>query len=144
MSGWKSYLLMTLVAVFIIWLLMKYIIWKTKQESALKKSRLIKKTADAKGLLITCPLCGSYLQKGEDLFSRVYRPMNVPHQLCTISGCPHCYPALEPGLKRECPVCHKQVPMEEGHLVARLFNYADGKKHVVVTGCTECCKKTDS
>ena len=144
MSGWKSYLLMSLVAVFIIWLLMKYIIWKTKQESTLKKSRLIKKTADAKGLLITCPLCGSYLQKGEDLFSRVYRPMNVPHQLCTISGCPHCYPALEPGLKRECPVCHKQVPMEEGHLVARLFNYADGKKHVVVTGCTECCKKTDS
>ncbi|MEE3313468.1 MAG: hypothetical protein VZR56_04840 [Treponema sp.] len=144
MSGWKSYLLMALVAVFIIWLLMKYIIWKTKQEAALKKSRLIKKTADAKGLLITCPLCGSYLQKGEDLFSRVYRPMNVPHQLCTISGCPHCYPALEPGLKRECPVCHKQVPMEEGHLVARLFNYADGKKHVVVTGCTECCKKTDS
>ena len=143
MSGWKSYLLMALVAVFISWLLMKYIIWKTKQEAALKKSRLIKKTADAKGLLITCPLCGSYLQKGEDLFSRVYRPMNVPHQLCTISGCPHCYPALEPGLKRECPVCHKQVPMKEGHLVARLFNYADGKKHVVVTGCTECCTFKD-
>ena len=77
---------------------------------------------------------------GEDLVSRVYRPMNVPHQLCTISGCPHCYPVPEPGKKRECPVCHKEVPLENGHLVTRLFNKSDGKKHVIVTGCTECCK----
>ena len=144
MPGFMTYIFIGLVAVLIIWLLMKYLLWKSRRDAAQKKSRLIKKTAEAKGLVITCPLCGSRLQKGEDLFSRVYRPMNVPHQLCTISGCPHCYPSLEPGLKRVCPVCHKQVPMEEGHLVARLFNYADGKKHVAVSGCTECCKKGEN
>ena len=143
MPGFMTYILVGLVAALIIWLLMKYLLWKAKRDAAEKKSRLIKETAAAKGLLICCPLCNSKLQKGEDLFSRVYRPMNVPHQLCTISGCPHCFPTLEPGLKRECPVCHKQVPFKDGHLVARLFNYADGKKHVVVTGCTECCTFKD-
>ena len=76
----------------------------------------------------------------KDLISRVYRPMNVPDQLCTINGCPHCYPKPEPGLKRICPVCHKNVPLKDGHLIARLFNKTDGKKHVIVTGCTECSR----
>lgn len=92
------------------------------------------------GVLVTCPLCESTLYPGEDLFSRVYRPMKVGDQLCTINGCPHCYPTPEAGKKRICPVCHKNVPVNDGHLIARLFNKPDGKKHVIVTGCTECCK----
>lgn len=107
-----------------------------------KKNILKKQAAEAKkkGLLVNCPMCGSDLLPGEDLFSRVYRPMNVPDQLCTISGCPHCFPKPEPGLERICPVCHKQVPLKDGHLVARLFNKNDGKKHVIVTGCSQCSR----
>lgn len=86
-----------------------------------------------------CPLCAFPLYK-EDLYSRVFRPMTVSDQRCIILGCPHCYPHPEPGVKRVCPVCHKEVP-PQGHLVARLFNKTkDGKKHVIVTGCSVCCK----
>lgn len=89
--------------------------------------------------LVTCPMCGTPLPKGENLVSKVYRPMNVPDQRCTISGCPHCYPMPEPGIKRQCPCCKKEVPIN-GYLIARLFNYKNNKKHVMVTGCSECCK----
>ncbi|MFA6857473.1 MAG: hypothetical protein WCR31_09705 [Treponema sp.] len=89
---------------------------------------------------VNCPLCGSPLLPGEELFSKVFRPMTVNDQRCIIYGCPHCYPRCEPGIHRICPACHKIVP-SDGHLVARLFNRTkDGKKHVVVTGCSVCCK----
>lgn len=88
-----------------------------------------------------CPLCGSALLKGQDLFTRVYRPMDVKDQLCTINGCPYCYPVPKEGVKRECPVCHRSVDTKSGHLVARLFNYQDKKKHVIVTGCNKCCRE---
>lgn len=107
-----------------------------KQRAALEQQR---KNAQAKGLLVNCPLCNSPLLPGEDLFTRVYRPMNVSDQLCTISGCPHCFPKTEPGVLRNCPVCHKEVPLS-GHLIARLFNKTVGKKHVIVTGCNQCCR----
>ncbi len=145
-----SDLFFCLLAVFcgivIVFLLNFFIRWKAygKNEHEIKKAKLAaeKKRAAAKasGLLVTCPLCNSPLLPGQDLFSRVYRPMTVSDQLCTISGCPHCYPVVEPGLKRECPVCHKEVPLGDGHLVARLFNKTDGKKHVVVSGCGNCCR----
>ncbi len=104
-----------------------------------KKDKRNKK-GSAEHSSVQCPLCNSFLLKGEDLYTRVYRPMNVSDQLCTINGCPHCYPVLQAGVKRECPVCHKMVPIKDGHLTARLFNKTDGKKHVIVTGCSECCK----
>ena len=87
-----------------------------------------------------CPLCQSQLGKGQDLISRVYRPMTVHDQLCTINGCPNCFPSPKPGIQRICPVCHKTVDVKDGHLVARLFNYEDKKKHVIVTGCNHCCR----
>ncbi len=89
--------------------------------------------------LVNCPMCGSPLPKGENIFSKVYRPMNVPDQRCTISGCPHCYPRCEPGVKRKCPVCGKAVE-QDGYLVARLFNRTTGKKHVMIVGCSGCLK----
>ena len=124
------------IIILLAWILAKMRGKSSKEE---KQKKLIKTATDSK-LLVTCPLCGSFLQKGQDLFSRVYRPMDVPDQLCTISGCPHCYPQPEPGVERKCPVCGKKVPAKDGYLTARLFNKTDGKKHVVVTGCTECSK----
>ena len=56
---------------------------------------------------VKCPVCQSELFVGEQLISKVYRPMKVPDQLMTIQGCPHCYPKCEPGVARVCPVCHK-------------------------------------
>ena len=38
-----------------------------------------------------------------------------------------------------CPVCGKSVPAD-GHLVARLFNKTQGKKHVMIVGCSSCLK----
>lgn len=127
-----------LIIILLAWLVGK--IFSQQNKNNQSQSKLVKTSENGQKLLVTCPLCGSFLQRGQDLYSRVYRPMDVPHQLCTISGCPHCYPSPEPGLQRKCPVCHKIVPTKDGHLVARLFNKSDGKKHVVVTGCTECVK----
>ncbi len=137
----KFYTVAAIALLTIIYLLNFYINRQAHKEEA-ERQRLQKKRNEAakKGLLVSCPLCNTMLLPGEDLVSRVYRPMNVPDQLCTINGCPHCYPAPEPGLKRICPVCHKTVPLKDGHLIARLFNKSDGKKHVIVTGCTECSK----
>ncbi|MGN0729838.1 hypothetical protein [Treponema sp.] len=114
------------------------------EDAKMKAKNVRRENAQKKGLLVSCPVCGSLLLPGEDLVSRVYRPMNVPDQLCTINGCPHCYPSVEPGLKRTCPVCHKEIPLGDGHLVARLFNKAEGKKHVIVTGCGNCCRGKNS
>lgn len=128
--------------ILLVLLLNFYINWKATGQAEKKRRQILRTRENAakKGLLISCPLCNTLLLPGEDLVSRVYRPMNVSDQLCTINGCPHCYPRPEPGIKRECPVCHKNVPLGEGHLVARLFNKTDGKKHVIVTGCSECSK----
>src|SRR5574344_551957 len=96
--------------------------------------------APARKVFVNCPVCGSALAAGEDLYSKVFRPMTVSDQRCIVFGCPHCYPRCEPSVKRVCPVCHKTIPAD-GHLVARLFNKTkDGKKHVLITGCSMCCK----
>lgn len=127
-----DYILMG-VAVIIIILALRYFI-------RLSRSRKPEHTSAVKRVFVTCPLCGSPLPPGEELFSKVFRPMTVNDQRCIIYGCPHCYPRPEPGIHRVCPSCHKTVPAD-GHLVARLFNKTtDGKKHVIVTGCSVCCK----
>lgn len=112
-----------------------------KQRSNQKKAESARKSASLAGLLVNCPVCDSPLLPGENLVSKVYRPMNVSDQLCHINGCPHCYPVPEPGVKRICPVCGKPVPVDS-QLVARLFNKTDGKKHVLVMGCPNCCRNS--
>lgn len=98
------------------------------------------KTEKSKSLKpVKCPLCCVELYIGENIISKVYRPMNVPDQLMTIWGCPHCYPKCEAGLKRICPVCHKSVSQSQS-LTARLFNKSVGKKHVHIIGCSNCHK----
>ena len=88
---------------------------------------------------VKCPVCQSELFVGEQLVSKVYRPMKGPDQLMTIQGCPHCYPKCEPGVSRVCPVCHKAIAPDQA-LTARLFNKAVGKKHVHIIGCSNCRK----
>lgn len=88
---------------------------------------------------VKCPVCQSELFVGEQLISKVYRPMKVPDQLMTIQGCPHCYPKCEPGVARVCPVCRKAIAPDQA-LTARLFNKAVGKKHVHIIGCSNCHK----
>lgn len=103
-----------------------------------KKSTPQTHNVEQKGA-VCCPMCGSSLQKGQDIYTRVWRPLTVSDQRIIITGCPHCSPSCEPGVKRVCPVCKKSISAE-GHLVAHLFNMPQGRHHIVVTGCSQCCK----
>ena len=90
---------------------------------------------------VHCPVCDSILFTDENIITKVYRPRNVPDQLITISGCPHCFPVCNPPLKRICPVCHKEISIKQS-LTARLFNKAIGNSHVHILGCPN-CRKSD-
>lgn len=99
------------------------------------------KTEDGKIDFVRCPICNTPLAKNENMYSRIFRPMTTDDQRMTIQGCPHCYPRPEPGVKRTCPVCGRNLPID-GELIARLFNKTkDGKKHVLIAGCSEEIKK---
>ena len=107
--------------------------------NAYRKIQARKATKKSNMQSVKCPVCQSELFVGEQLISKVYRPMKVPDQLMTIQGCPHCYPKCEPGVSRVCPVCHKAIAPDQA-LTARLFNKAVGKKHVHIIGCSNCHK----
>ena len=145
MPDFLWYIIMALIVIAILLLLRWYINWKAygKKESEARRIEKRREQAASSGLLVQCPLCNTSLLPGEDMISRVYRPMNVHDQYMTINGCPHCYPQLENGKRRICPVCKKEVPLKTGYLTARLFNKTAAKKHVIVTGCSECNKKNN-
>lgn len=130
-----DYFLLGVCSVAIIILLLGYGIYYRKNNKNVSK-KLVKQTEKSD---VKCPVCGMFLNKGENLVSKVFRPMNVPDQLMNISGCPHCYPSCEPGVKRICPVCHKHMSAKDV-LTARLFNKTQGKKHVHIVGCSNCHK----
>lgn len=113
---------------------------KKSREKAVNNSLRTQKNESGGTEFVRCPLCNTPLSKKENMHSKVFRPMNTPDQRMTVQGCPHCFPVPEIGVKRVCPVCGKNVPLD-GELIARLFNRPDGKKHVMITGCTECYKK---
>ncbi|MBO4629046.1 MAG: hypothetical protein J5687_03740 [Treponema sp.] len=129
-----DYLLIGIFSVIIIALLAGIMAYNSHKKNA---ARLQKKTSNMQP--VRCPVCQSELFVGEQLVSKVYRPMKVPDQLMTIQGCPHCYPKCEPGVSRTCPVCHKAIAPDQA-LTARLFNKAVGKKHVHIIGCSNCHK----
>lgn len=97
------------------------------------------KGEDGKVEFIKCPVCNTPLTKTENLHSRVFRPMNTPDQRMMVQGCPHCYPEIQPGVRRVCPVCRASLSKDD-ELVARLFNRSDKKKHVMIVGCSICMK----
>ena len=127
--GLMDYLLMGAAVCVIIALIAWYIKYYNRKNQKISPQKAMQP--------VKCPLCNSNLFVGENIISKVYRPMNVPDQLMIVMGCPHCYPRLEPGLKRICPVCHKEVALDQS-LTARLFNKAQRKKHVHVVGCSNC------
>ena len=75
-------------------------------------------------------------KKGEQLKTKVY-PSEGGDSLCSIYGCPHCYPVVEHDAKRVCPVCNASVPTDL-YLIARLFDRGKTDKHVRILGCKEC------
>ncbi len=130
-----------IASVIIIFMLMLYLKFKRTETKYNRNESNLRTQKDENGKtdFVRCPLCSTPLAKNEDMFSRIYRPMNTPDQRMTVHGCPHCYPRPEPGIKRTCPVCGKEVPLD-GELIARLFNRTEGKKHVMITGCSVCYK----
>ena len=128
----------SVILIFALMLFMKF--KKMQQKSVTNSDFRTQKTESGAIDFVRCPLCSSPLAKNEDMFSRIYRPMTTPDQRMTVHGCPHCYPRPEPGVKRQCPVCGKEVPLD-GELIARLFNRTEGKKHVMITGCSVCYGK---
>ena len=128
-------------AVILIIALMYFLKFKSLSQKKEPKGNLrTQKDENGKVEFVRCPLCSTPLAKNEDMFSRIYRPMNTPDQRMTVHGCPHCYPTMKPGVRRTCPVCGKEVPLD-GELIARLFNRTEGKKHVMITGCSVCYKR---
>lgn len=83
-----------------------------------------------------CPICCTVLRKGEQLKTKVY-PSEGTDRLCSIYGCPHCYPTMKEGSERFCPVCKAPVPTDS-YLIARLFDRSKTDKHVRILGCREC------
>ena len=126
-----SYFIGGICFVIIIALLYAVLKYRQEQKKVSQKKRQLKP--------VKCPVCNSELYVGENLISKVYRPMKVPDQLMIISGCPHCFPKAEPGVHRICPVCKKGLSQED-QLTARLFNKTVGKKHVHIVGCSKCHK----
>lgn len=137
-----DYFFLFIGSVILILALMIFMKFKKMQARTAPKDNGLRTQKNENGGVefVRCPLCSTPLAKNEDMFSRIYRPMNTPDQRMTVLGCPHCYPRPEPGVKRLCPVCGKEVPLE-GELIARLFNRTEGKKHVMITGCSVCYGK---
>ena len=141
MKDFFTYVALFAAGLALIWLLrFLYVSADKRRTDALYLSRLKKqKTEDGRITFVRCPLCNTPLAAGEDLHSQIFRPMTTADQRMHILGCPHCYPRMQAGIKRACPVCHKPVETDS-YLVARLFNKTkDNKKHVIVTGCKGCC-----
>lgn len=108
---------------------------------AKKKGNFVKPdNKPKKGDAGRCPLCNSALYSGEQLKSTIYTGGKDSDKRCHILGCPHCFPYLERGVERACPVCKKTIPVD-GYLIARLFQRDGNKKHVHIVGCTECHKR---
>jgi endogenous inhibitor of DNA gyrase (YacG/DUF329 family) len=110
-------------------------------------NRMAQKTRENLEVMKPCPLCGTMLRRGERVHSVVFsggpekkettgtrsgRPVDY---LTHIFGCPYCYPANRE-VRRECPVCKKDVP-DDGYVIARMFD-KPVRKHVHVLGCTNC------
>lgn len=112
--------------------------WKNKKSS--QKRLKTQKTENGGIDFVRCPVCSTPLAQGENLVSRIFRPMTTSDQRMNVLGCPHCYPKTEIGVKRFCPVCKKEISLEQ-YLVARLFNRTENKKHVMIMGCSRCLEK---
>ena len=131
-----DYLLMGLAATVIVAALM-YFKYQAQQNKAIAKQK--KRSGNGMGGFANCPVCGTMMLPGENLVTKVFTTSSqVNDQICYIYGCPHCFPVCEPGIKRSCPVCKKNVEQKQ-YLLARRFNKTkSGTPHVIVNGCGNC------
>lgn len=131
-----DYLLMGLAATVIVAALM-YFKYQAQQNKAIAKQK--KRSGNGMGCFANCPVCGTMMLPGENLVTKVFTTSGqVNDQICYIYGCPHCFPVCEPGIKRSCPVCKKNVEQKQ-YLLARRFNKTkSGTPHVIVNGCGNC------
>lgn len=131
-----DYLLMGLAATVIVAALM-YFKYQAQQNKAIAKQK--KSSGNGMGGFANCPVCGTMMLPGENLVTKVFTTSGqVNDQICYIYGCPHCFPVCEPGIKRSCPVCKKNVEQKQ-YLLARRFNKTkSGTPHVIVNGCGNC------
>ena len=131
-----DYLLMGLAATVIVAALM-YFKYQAQQNKAIAKQK--KRSGNGMGGFANCPVCGTMMLPGENLVTKVFTTSGqVNDQICYIYGCPHCFPVCEPGIKRSCPVCKKNVEQKQ-YLLARRFNKTkSGTPHVIVNGCGNC------
>lgn len=134
-----DFLLMGIAAIIIIAALMYFRnLYLEKNKNSGNHKNGSKRTGSTGGS-VNCPVCGTSLAPGENLVSKVFVTSGqVNNQICYIYGCPHCFPHCEPGIKRTCPVCHKNVEQNQ-YLLARRFNKTkSGTPHVIVNGCGNC------
>lgn len=131
-----DFLLMGIAAIIIVAALMYFRNLYLKKN---KNSQELKNKTRRAGGTVNCPVCGTSLAQGENLVSKVFVTNGqVNDQICYIYGCPHCFPRCEPGIKRTCPVCHKNIEQNQ-YLLARRFNKTkSGTPHVIVNGCGNC------
>lgn len=131
-----DYLLMGLAATVIVAALM-YFKYQAQQNKAIAKQK--KRSGNGMGGFANCPVCGTMMLPSENLVTKVFTTSGqVNDQICYIYGCPHCFPVCEPGIKRSCPVCKKNVEQKQ-YLLARRFNKTkSGTPHVIVNGCGNC------
>lgn len=127
---------MGLAATVIVAALM-YFKYQAQQNKAIAKKK--KRSGNGMGGFANCPVCGTMMLPGENLVTKVFTTSGqVNDQICYIYGCPHCFPVCEPGIKRSCPVCKKNVEQKQ-YLLARRFNKTkSGTPHVIVNGCGNC------
>lgn len=127
---------MGLAATVIVAALM-YFKYQAQQNKAIAKQK--KSSGNGMGGFANCPVCGTMMLPGENLVTKVFTTSGqVNDQICYIYGCPHCFPVCEPGIKRSCPVCKKNVEQKQ-YLLARRFNKTkSGTPHVIVNGCGNC------
>ncbi len=80
-----------------------------------------------------CPICGILLYQGQKVRSNRTEIADLAHYT-RIKGCLHCYP--EGKRKRSCPVCQKEVPIDE-HVLA----VSEPRKNplkLMLRGCRNC------
>jgi predicted amidophosphoribosyltransferase len=83
-----------------------------------------------------CILCGAILTTGETLKSEEYKGEH--ESMVYVRGCPYCT-GVKDDRERICPVCKKPVSRDE-YLIARMWTKKNGRKHLHVSGCTNCSR----
>lgn len=135
----------SIVVAIIVVLLIATIIGQRKKDYQGLALTMAKRQRSNFQVLKPCPLCGSGLEKGQRLKTKVIEivsstsrgaPKGVKENRAEIYGCPYCWPFSKEH-PRTCPSCRQQLG-ETDIVFARYFERTEGKNHLHVLGCTRC------